>query len=249
MGREKTAVAANSFVLAGDLGSELTAHAYERVRYFFTFVFAARVIGEYLGIDPKTIVHYKATHQIDTGFRSKHAVYTDFDSTDPGVIKKPCSAFSRTDAAHFCNLGIQAKAQGKIGAAANTDPRVQHFYDILKAFSAATRRLPQRVNIGPDRIVDEFHARYALALLDNPAPLVSRASLAGYFAGAADALKDYRAELLKAGLDGLAACVDAYLRCYATRAESLWSHLWMSTDAECRVRGYGLDPHRHVSMI
>lgn len=249
MGREKTVVAPNSFVLAGNLANELTEHAYERCRYFFTFVFAARVIADYLKIDPNEIVSHKATHQIDTGFRSTAAVYADFDVTDPKVVDHPCSSFRTTDAAHFCNLGIQSEAQLKIATAANAHPGVSHFYEILKAFSAATRRLPQRVNIGPDRIIDEFHATYALTVLGSTQPLISRANIGRYLAGATGALRLYRAKQIKEGLAGVAACVDSYLHCYARDEERLWSQLWMATDLECRVTAYQLDPKRHVSML
>ena len=249
MSREKTASAPNSFVLAGNLADELTNHAQERCRYFFTFVFAARVIADYLKLDASSIMLHKATHQIDTGFRSTNPVYTDFDVKDPKVVQRSCSSFKRTDAAHFCNLGIDAKAQTKIATAANTDERIHHFYTMLLAFSGATRRLPQRVNIGPDRIVDEYHAYYATTLLKGSAPVLSRGTLGQYLQDAATRLKGYRAMQSAEKNAGLVACVDAYLRCYAERGDVLWSHLWMSTDAECRVRSYGLDPKRYVSML
>lgn len=157
--RKHEAPSSTALVLSGDLGGQLVLHTRERVRHFFQFLYLYRMLMLLLKVDPKnweSFVSVVATHQIDTGVRraSKDEVVS-FDKTSGGIVELPTTAFGKLDAAHFCNLGLKGNLDGL--SAKSKDDRVFPLYARLKVTCGNTRWLPQRINIGPDRVVDKAH--------------------------------------------------------------------------------------------
>lgn len=237
-----------AFVLAGPLRDELRTHAYGRCRHFFYYVFTCKVLADLVGFTPWNAVQERATHQLDTGFRSTHAAHLDFDPADAKVVDRSCSGFRNTDAAHYCNLGIVASEQSRIATRAVTDPRVKRFYEHFEIFCADTRRLPQQVNIGPDRVVDRFHYAHAMSILRSPGPCASPAHLKSYLSGAIAAMNLYISEQKSRGNLGLAACAEAYIRCWTSDEDALWSLIGRALRLECEAETAGLDPRRYVAI-
>lgn len=243
-------------VISGSLEDELRRHAYERCRHFFLYLFYYKALIDRLngppynaGIGPTALLYVNATHQIDTGFRSDDAEYYGFDATDPAVVKKSATACGKMDAAHFCNLGIQAGYQNKIAGLASGDVKLFCFYECLKTICGNTRLLPQRVNIGPDKRIDAFHGDLATEILKSGKPVISITNLKAYLQGATERMTDYKNDQAKAGKLGIAACADSYLACYANDGESLWSIIRGNVEAECVKSVYDLKPGDYVSYL
>lgn len=249
MSRYHTDRTDTSVNVSGSLKDALRMHAYERCRHFFSYVYTAKLLTDYvnarhgLKLKPTDVPEHKATEQVDSGLRSTDTVYFGFDSTDPNVVNLSATGFSKLDAAHFCNLGIDPGCRGKFGALASADQVVERLFMALITFSGNTRWLPQRINIGPDRIIDKFHFELALEILASGKPPITTSNLKSYLAGADKALKDYGDKQAFNGNVGLAACVDAYRACYASDADSLWSQCYMNALEECRVVGANQDDY------
>jgi hypothetical protein len=238
MEREKSKAPEFYGPMAGALGGELKKHSYERCRIFFFYLFYAKALVDYLNrahgqsIGYEDLVLGKASHQIDEGFRSKHADYHDFDSTDPGVLNISCTAFRNTDAAHSCNLGVKEDFVTLI-AGFFSDVKTLDLYERLKSMMGTTRRFPKRVNLGPDRVIDNLHGKLAVPMLTNTGQkLIGTSNIGAYLQRAADEMGGYKARQLKAKNDGVAACAQCYLDTYL--------------DAEVLQRLYG-DVHRAVA--
>lgn len=243
MSRLKSEPTASQATLGGTLGPSLTMHAGQRCHYFFVFLFSFKGLGDRMRgagatLAPAEGVSVKATHQIATGLRSTDAAYYGFDETDPKVVGLSATACGRTDAAHYCNLGLTAPFMLAAGAQAGADATARAFFEMVQAVAGATRQLPQRVNIGPDRIVDQAHGALALAMLDGSAP-VTVANFARYLDLCAREMAIYRAQLVREGKHGLAACCDCYTAFYDGSApglwgaEGVWRQLRGTIDAEC----------------
>ncbi len=253
MSRYHTERTDTSVNISGSLKDALRAHAYERCRHFFSYVYTTRLLVDYvnaahgLSLKPTDVPEHKATEQVDSGLRSTDTLYHGFDSTDPNVVNLSATGFSKLDAAHFCNLGIDPGCRGKFGALAPGDKIVERLFVALIAFSGNTRWLPQRINIGPDRIIDKLHYELALDLLASGKPPVTLSNLKTYIATADKALEEYGDRQRAAGNVGLADCVDAYRACYANDTDSLWSQCYMNALAECRVVGAKQDDYVTMS--
>ena len=256
MPREHSAGSASGVNLAGSLGNALLMHARERAIHFFMFLFALdAACRRVAAIDPSVVIapadafEAAATHQIDSGFRSDNAQHYGFDSNDPNIVNQSSTACGNTDAAHFCNLGLEARAFARLAAAGAADEHVRDLLDMVKRLAGNTKQLPQRVNIGPDRVIDVLHgvlaARFLAATRPITAPphnqVVSRANLAAYLIEATAAMTVYKAEQLRLGRLGLAACCDAYLTVYATQGEAIWMTLTGYIPAECLARRAALN--------
>lgn len=249
MGREHQQISptAGSAVIAGSIESALAMHAHERIVHFFMFLFALDACcrrGKTLGLVDVagwTAVSRAATHQVDKGFRKKDIVYYDFDEADPAVVKRSASSCRNTDAAHFCNLGLVAGPWSELATAATQDRLMFDMLEMTKRLAGNTRHLPQRINIGPDRVIDEAHGDLAVDFLQRDKPVVSRANLVDYLKKATADMQAYRAGCIGAGMHGLAACCDAYLAVYAKGVEppyfTLSGYVW----AECAAWREGLD--------
>jgi hypothetical protein len=212
-------------VLSGNLTESLRRHADQRARHFFFYLFAMQALVNYLSTRGGPVLRatsglsVTATHQIDTGFRSNAKEYPHFDRRDAGVVSLGTSHFGRTDAAHFCNLGLQPGFVRLLerwisSSAASSDPIPLRFYELLKKLSGDTEQLPQQVNIGPDRVIDVMHGNLAGELLKSGKPVVSRRNVALYRDEATARMTRYRDGALEKGELGIAACADVYLGCY-----------------------------------
>lgn len=249
MSRNHTDRTPTSANISGDLKDALRMHAYERCRHFFSYLYTAKLLTDYvnakhgLALKLTDVPEHKATEQVDSGLRSTDSVYFGFDSKDPNVVNQSATGFAKLDAAHFCNLGIDAGCRNKFGVLAGSDKVVERLFEMLKIFSGNTRWLPQRINIGPDRIIDKFHYDLAIEILSGGKAPVSATNLKKYLAGADAALKEYSDKQAGYGNVGLVACIDAYRVCYANDADSLWGQCYMHALEECRVVGAKQDDY------
>lgn len=219
-GRRHVGVSPTALVKAGSLGHELKGHAFERAAHFFFFIVTMKMVVHELnrlggaGTPHRHSkwVSVKATDQIGSGLRSEHEVYTAFVKTDPAVVDAPTTRFTKSDAAHFCNLGLKAGFDTVCHASDFT----RDGYERLKVYAGNTMQLPQKVNIGPDRKIDVLHGRLALQMLDDDAAVVfSRDRVKTYVEQATLALEAYRLAKASKGEHGLAACAACYLQAYA----------------------------------
>ena len=166
-------------ILAGTLQDALRMHAAQRMYFFFWYLFSYKALTDRLRdahgmeLTDSEGLSIKATHQIAYGLRSDNPGYYDFVVSDPDIIKQPSTACGATDAAHYCNLGITPAFMRKIEPVANTSTDAVAFqlFSMLETAAGATRQLPRRINIGPDRIVDVAHGRMATAMLDGSPPI------------------------------------------------------------------------------
>ncbi|WP_419814933.1 hypothetical protein [Glacieibacterium sp.] len=260
MAREHSAGSLSGVNLAGTIGDALLMHARERAIHFFLFLFAldatcrrVAVLGTGLVVEPAHAFEVAATHQIDSGFRSTHIDHYDFDETDPKVVDKPSTSCRRTDAAHFCNLGLEARVFAQLAAAGGRDAHARDLLDMAKRLAGNTKQLPQRVNIGPDRVIDVLHGELAGVFLRAARPMtvpprnqvMSRANLAAYLAAAIAAMTIYRAQQVVHGRHGLAACCDSYLIVYANHGETIWMSLtgYIAAEALARRDALNLDDY------
>ena len=222
-------LSAGAVNLGGKLESALHYHTRERALHFFLYLFDMKVLVTHLNKSPYDLklapdegVEVVATDQINTGFRSKNigpGAYHPFDSTSVSTMQQSVSAFTAMDAAHFCNLGIKPAFVTKIAkyiadAYRTADPIPMDFYEMLKKVCGDTELLPQRVNIGPDRVIDKVHGELAAKMLKGAAKIVSQKNIEDYKTTAAAAMTEYRDGARIDGDLGVAACADCYLAIY-----------------------------------
>ncbi len=252
MPRILSAATPTSVVMAGDLRAALHEHMRERLRHFFLFLYTmhliiARLHGRHgrTDIDFNAMVRAAATHQVDTGQRSGDQAYHAFDRADASVLDQPATRFDRMDAAHFCNLGLDPTLAG-LCAASRGDEVLFDLYNQLKALCGNTRQMPQRVNIGPDRVIDVIHGRLAKLFLDGTAPL-TQANLNGYLMEAKRLLTDYRDGQARKGNTGVAACAQVYIDELSDpeRVEGLWQNVRNCAYADAQA--VGADPTEVVA--
>ena len=246
-------------ILAGTLQDALRMHAAQRLSFFFWFLFSYKALTDRLrsaghDLKPAEGVSVKATHQIAFGLRRDNPGYFDFVVSDPDIILQPATACGRTDAAHYCNLGIKPAflRLAASNATAVTDPCAFQMLTMLQIAAGATRQLPQRVNIGPDRIVDVAHGRMAMAMLDDTPPL-SYGNYLTYLETCEREMFRYRKAVTAKGYYGLAACCDCYLDFYRADPgckrpwdrDTTWSMRRDADSAECAA--WGLDKADYIS--
>lgn len=261
MGRIHTGSNQALAILAGVLGDALRMHAAQRAQYFFNFLFSYKALSDRLQevhgqtLGPSEGVSVKATHQIAFGLRRGDDAYFMFQDKDPKIVDQPATACGRTDAAHYCNLGIEAGFLAKANAFArpDIDPVAFKLRSMLEVMAGATRQLPQRVNIGPDRVVDKAHGELAMRFLEGGPPL-STANFDAYIQRCSQDMATYCQTHQTKGNHGITACCQCYLDFYASSArckkpydtEGVLSMLRSSIDAECG--GLGLDRQKYISM-
>jgi len=256
MGKRRKLDASATYVgLSGKLGEALEEHARERCIHFFSFVVIYKALIDYLqanGIAGR-VTHdsgFKkiATVQVDSGHKRKapitintaHGPQTftleDFDKTDANIVNKSATEFKDIDAAHFCNLGIADELYNRKHSLAARHPVATTLLEWLEVYAGNTRNLPKRVNIGPDRIIDNFHGDYCHKILTNIARIyakhmqhgggfdfstaatrriISREAINEYLRRADKVMKRYRDNEHALGNHGLSACADAYRKVYA----------------------------------
>jgi hypothetical protein len=227
--REFGTLSAGAVNLGGKLENALHYHTQERAIHYFLYVFYMKVLVTHLNKSPYDLklapdegVEVVATDQINTGFRSTNigpGAYHAFDASSASTLQETASAFTAMDAAHFCNLGIKPAFVTKIAkyisdAHRAADPIPMDFYQTLKKICGDTELLPQRVNIGPDRVIDKVHGQLAAKMLKGAAKIISEKNVEDYKTAAAAAMTDYRDSARTNGDLGVVACADCYLAIY-----------------------------------
>jgi hypothetical protein len=223
MCRDKAPRSDTAVLTAPPLNEALHEHAFLRCTHFFLYTFYMKLLIDHVNPGLPTPLHaaagveVKATDQIDDGFRATDPAYDGFDNKDASMIFKQCTAFQRIDAAHFCNLGLKPAFVSALLGRFGTDRLVLDLLERLKIICGNTRWLPQRVNIGPDRIIDVMHGRLALAMLpDATKKIVSGDNAKTYITEAFKEITAYRDAQAKKGNLGVAACAQCYLDAYSS---------------------------------
>jgi hypothetical protein len=239
-GRVKSERSEYAVNFSGLLGARLQWHAWERMRHLFLFQFAVEAACDRVKTLTGTsyrhdqVIREKATHQIDTGFRSTNTEYDRFDETDQKIVQLASTTFSNTDAAHFCNLGF-GDGWDAIKLQRSRDAGLDALIGLAETLAGNTVQLPQRVNIGLDRIIDQFHWAFSNALF-GIRPAVSLDSIKAYAEGATNVLGEYKAKCLSSGKDGLAASCSYYMNSYQKDpVEGLYKLLCEQIAAECKA--------------
>ncbi|MEO8280374.1 MAG: hypothetical protein ABI564_11835 [Ideonella sp.] len=217
-GRRHVAASPTAIVKAGSLCHELQCHAFDRATHFFYFVVTMKMVVHELNRlggagAPHAFskwVSIKATDQIGSGLRSDDSAYSDFVRTDPKMVDAPTTHFTRSDAAHFCNLGLKAGLDSACQANAFT----RDGYQRLKVYAGNTMQLPQLINIGPDRKIDVLHGELAIEMLDDDQLIFTRERVKTYQQLAVERISDYQGNKARSGASGLAACAGCYLKAY-----------------------------------
>ena len=213
MGKRSTSTrSATAPNISGSLDSKLAFHARTRIERFFQFVAGTSLLCDYLDrkdggtTNPAHWLSPTATHQADVGDRSTGTAHISFDKKRRDVGTEPATAFERMDAAHFCNLGIKHDQMDIIVARVNSLPPEEKamasgMLEFVKNCARDTTQMPQRINIGPDRVVDKFHGDLALELLSNSRsgaavqPVVSRGKIKDYMRKVNEKMEVYRGQV------------------------------------------------------
>jgi hypothetical protein len=258
---------------AGPLGQRLVNHAHSRLTHFFYFLFSVSALCKRIDdldggkTNPADIVKPIATHQIGVGFKSTRIEHRAFDKKATGLVYQNSSDFSQMDAAHFCNLGFDEHYQSSIYSrimAQHNDALAIRLYEHIKKFAGDTQLLPKRINIGPDRIIDQLHGVLAKRFLTAsrtpvtgvPMPVVTSALIATYLAEALIVMSDYRDQLERSGDDGLVECVDCYISVYNPMGpvlrsgdsnETAHAHLRGAIWGECAASNGALNYNHYLS--
>ena len=205
----------SAVVLSGTLRNALVAHTKERVRHFFLFLYLYRMLMHVLQSPSRDWAKYvsiKATHQIDEGMRRDEGWNLKFKKDDVSVLDEQASAFRKVDAAHFCNLGLEPALAAVV--AKSPDERARSLYDGLVKVCGNTRLMPQRINIGPDRVVDKAHGELCVEFLKKMAlgsAPISPVFFTAYKALVVSRMRVYAAGQVKNGNAAVAEAAEVYI--------------------------------------
>ncbi|WP_172329310.1 hypothetical protein [Mangrovicoccus sp. HB161399] len=212
--REHMEPSPGAVVLAGTLREAIVGHTKERIRHFFLFLYTFRILMHVLKLpagDWAGLVAVAATHQVDAGLRRDEGWDQVFAKTDGSMLDLPATAFRKVDAAHYCNLGLAPRLAGLCSA--SEDVRAEPLLNALKLICGNTRLMPQRINIGPDRVIDKLHGDLCMAYLKQMgqgAAAISPAFFDGYRAAALERLEEYAKGQAEAGNAAVAAAARLY---------------------------------------
>ena len=262
-------------VLSGILGVALVGHTKERMHHFFLFLYTYRLLMNVLECAPNKWadnVSIKATHQCDTGVRRDEAWRTGFKNDDVSVLNFYVTDFRRVDASDFCNLGLNPALAGLCDQGAYE--RARHLYNMLVRVCANTRLMPQRINIGPDRVVDVAHGELCMAFLKQMAsgaapisnPFLKRykervtSGMALYKAGQADKGNDAVAEaagIYIATLEESEApqelrsqgTASKWINTRCTHSQEVWTTLQGNAQGDFLGYGFNRDANVDISML
>lgn len=240
MPREMSAGNPNAPVLSGSLSNVLYRHAEQRCFAFFIYLFYVKILTERANnlhnanLQAHDAVEHKATHQIDSGFRQPNQPhYYGFDDNDPNIVNKSATACGKMDAAHFCNLGIDSRYQNAFAQLGRNDAALNDYYENLKKICGDTRMLPQRINIGPDRVIDQLHAELAVRFLRAGGPPITRQNVTTYCQEGIKSIARYQATRGA----GIVACAQRYADFYAAAQSEMWQSISGSVAASCAAHG------------
>lgn len=235
--------------LSGALTHALPRHAEQRAKHFFLFLFALQaacdMVSRRVGrsFDPLDIVREAATHQIDSGLRQS-AGRDLFDPADPAVVHHNGTSFGSIDAAHYCNLGLAGRFSD-LCASAGTDRDTVEMIALCTILAGDTVWLPQQINIGPDRVIDQLHHQLAVAFFQAGRPVFGPQNIATYAARSDADMRTYADRKDGSGAHGLAACARLYLMPYANLGAAIFDSVRNNIEAECSAMG--LDRTRYCS--
>jgi hypothetical protein len=217
--RIKTSRTENALNLSGQLGPALTRHAIQRRRHLFLFLFAVdaacRLVDPQRNtVKPGDMIQEAATHQIDSGLRSTAATRDVFDASNLGVVNLSSTSFTKIDASHYCNLGLRAGPWGQLASTAHQSNNAValEMIEAAQTYTGNTGWLPQQVNIGPDRIIDQLHYQIAREIFADGKPVFSLGRAKDYADRADRKILEYKVSHLSE--PGMAACCDRYLEAY-----------------------------------
>ncbi|WP_144403298.1 hypothetical protein [Pseudomonas sp. StFLB209] len=146
---------------SGALNMLLLRHSADRMRYYFMFCFHIKIACDYLAevhgefIDPNSAIVDHATHQVDTGARLKTGNPFEKDSVQPDDLS--ATGWDSMDAAHMNNLGLAKGFTSTCERLGTYDPIMNELYSRCVSFCRDTRWLPQPINLGPDKVIDQVH--------------------------------------------------------------------------------------------
>lgn len=232
--------------LQQDLRHEIELHAESRMRFYFRFIFYISALTVKLNEKSETLlkatdfIEYKATHQWGSGHRKKDIG----NQKDVHKTERQADAFKSVDAAHKFGLGIKKNLSNLV--AESEDSAVMGLYKELVRIICDTRKMPQRLNVGPDKIIDELHrkrARDDLAGISTSIPIFNNHIAATYLSHASKEMEVYREknhQINKRNKKELAEYASIYLKFYRN-----WSHIHRIVTSEIRIycidaKAYGL---------
>ncbi|MCO7552740.1 hypothetical protein [Metapseudomonas otitidis] len=227
MGKERTKKdrIRSTPLLGGDLHNASADHAYERIRHCFLFCFYVEITCDYLNTiygtthDPATVIADSATHQIDEGYKNLKA--DEFDKSSSAPQDLSITGYSKMDAAHFNNLGLNSAFVGTLAKYAKTDPMVARLKEYCETTCGNTRLMPKAINIGPDKAVDSAQTDFKKLLFAGKAidsPCVSIKSISTYIRLVTLRLSIYKARYKQKNQHTLVAAIRGYKHGFA-RAE------------------------------
>ena len=254
MGRIKESIPNSAAIRSGVLGEVLVKHTRERVHVFFLFAYFANILKDRIESLTGQTVSYtdmlqvKATHQIGTGTRRSTPTIDPFDETDPNVVNMWATEFRKLDAAHFCNLGIKTPFRNQVASLAisQNDVLLPKWLKNLESTAKDTRQLPQRINIGPDRIVDILHGDLIFQYLTDGTPIISPDHFVNYSNQGLTRLQAYRGRLANENKHGLAACVDCYISVIGSLPEINEKYEDLKDGLRFECEAYNLDTARYI---
>ena len=179
-----------------------------------------------------------ATHQEGSGFRQAGVAEREvFDRADVTCLDTMTGTnATRTDACHFCNLGLDSKFLQQLTVASSADVLVHKLASDLVGIHGSTQQLPQAINLGPDKQVDQVHRDLAAAMLaDTTGPIFSRTRIKQYADAATARLSAYK--LSRSSHPALAAAaqlyMDAYNQNFEAFADSIYKAVWPDIHWAC----------------
>lgn len=275
MGRIHTDPSETALAQSGTLRDALVAHSKARMRFFFLYMYTYRMLMHVLQVPAdqwQTYVSNTATHQINSGMRRDSDWDISFQKDDVSILDHFASLFRRVDAAHFCNLGLNPALAAKCSA--SSDPRATDIYNTLVMISGATRFMPQRINIGPDRVVDTAHGvlcREMLADMANGAAAISPAAFARYKSYVSGKMRDYAASQTEKENFAVAEATLIYVATWgetvaptelrqngtakkviatrSTHSAEIWASVSRGAQQDFMAYGFDRDPNTSLAMI
>jgi hypothetical protein len=237
MSRVVSPISLSAVLPSGTLGSMLTKHAFERCRMFFHFVVTLKLLVAYTNNRYKSSFSDThaytdhATHQEGSGFRQAGVPErAAFDKADVTCLDTMTGTnATRTDACHLCNLGLDGKVIQQITVAASADLLVHKLIENLVSMHGSTQQLPQAINLGPDKQIDQVHRDLAAFMLaDTSGPIFSRTRIRQYADAATARLEAYK--LARTSYPALVAAaqlyIDAYQQNFEAFSDSIYSAVW-----------------------
>lgn len=276
--REEPAQGEDYTPTSGPLSEALELHAQQRCEMFFHYLFYMKALLDVIYIrnqarNKRQIVNYlayiqdHATHQIAKGRRipaSKRVKYSSalftFDKQSSDLSDITATNTFSTDAAHFCNLGVSPRLATQIDSTSSTEVRL---LNELERVAGDTCQLPQRINLGPDKVIDQLHRELARIIFfgnvrdSATIPRTTWANYKKYLDWAKQRMESYVDAERGKGNNALVECATYYLRFYSKQLENPrrnhsnthWAVFrFISAGQEWFCQNVNLDAKNYVSL-